>query len=435
MNQIKLAALSMMPFALLCSIATAQEQPPACPVTPPPAPVVPQIKSQVQPPAAPQHEEVFGPYVPYTGPLLQKAAPPPQPMVADALPTSCNTTAPPPVKTQPEHEEVFGPYVPYAPPQGVSTQGVSAPKEEATNTPPPPTACYTPNAQPAPSALSSPTVSASHEPADGPGDSPTSPPLNLAQPAASDVAINSPAPAPGDPAGAGAFVRSIPVPPVVNQPREIRPFRSVAVGFKADTLGLGVEVATPVASRFNLRTSFNIFAFNDPFSIDGINYEARLHLQSTETTLDWFPIGGLHVSPGMLYLKNSMSAPASVGPGQTFVLGSQTFTNSVDDPVSGTSSVVYPHAFAPLLLLGYGNIIPRTGRHLSIPFEFGAAYTGAPKINVALTGTACAPNGCLSFSGSSAAQASLKQEIYNLNEDLKRYPLFPIVSLGLAYHF
>ena len=48
-----------------------------------------------------------------------------------------------------------------------------------------------------------------------------------------------------------------------------------------------------------------------------------------------------------------MTAPVSVAPGQTFTLGGQSFLNSVDDPISGTSSVVYPHSFAPLLLVGY----------------------------------------------------------------------------------
>jgi hypothetical protein len=150
--------------------------------------------------------------------------------------------------------------------------------------------------------------------------------------------------------------------------------------------------------------------------------------------VDWF-VGAFHISPGILYLKNAMSAPAFVGAGQTFVLGSQTFLNSVDDPVTGSSSVVYPHTFAPLLLFGYGNVLPRMGRHLSLPVEVGIAYTGAPQINLDLNGTACVPNGCVTFSQSTDAESSLKQENHILNEDLKHYPYFPIASVGLSYRF
>jgi hypothetical protein len=262
-------------------------------------------------------------------------------------------------------------------------------------------------------------------------------PLATANPIAGALvfAVDS-KPLTGDSSSAGEYVRVVPVPPAAKVPREIRPFRSIAIGFKADTLGAGIELVTPVSRSFNLRSSINVFALDYPFTIDGINYDARLHLKSSETTLDWFPgRHGFHISPGILYVKNTLTAPAFVGPGQAFVLGSQTFINSVDDPVSGSASVVYPRTFAPMLLLGYGNIIPRSGRHLSVPFEFGLAYTGAPQINVALNGTACITQGCVSFAGNPQAQTYVNQEVHILNEDLKRVPVFPILSLGLAYHF
>lgn len=249
--------------------------------------------------------------------------------------------------------------------------------------------------------------------------------------------VNDIAPAPAIEPTPSEYVRPIPSPPAATIPMDIRPFRSLAVGFKADTLGLGVEFATPMAYKINLRSSINFLAFNDSFNIDGLNYGGKLHLKSSETTVDWFPHGegGFHISPGFLYVKNSMSAPASVDPGHTFVLGTQTFTNSVDDPMTGTSSVIYPRKFAPLLLIGYGNIIPRVRKHFTIPVEVGVAYTGAPEISVALHGTACTTDGCVNFAGNAQAQTYVQQEVHTLNEDLKRYPVFPIVSIGVAYHF
>jgi hypothetical protein len=242
-------------------------------------------------------------------------------------------------------------------------------------------------------------------------------------------------PSDAEPSGGISYARPVRTRSAPTILPDLKPFRTFAFGVKADTLGAGFEVATPLALRINLRSSINVFTFDDSFSIDGINYDARLHLKSSETVLDFFPVRGFHISPGILYVKNTMSAPAFVAPGQTFVLGSQTFLNSVDDPVSGSASVVYPHTFAPMLLLGFGNIIPRSGRHISVPFEFGVAYTGAPQTSVALNGTACTTSGCVNFAGNTQAQTFVKQEVYNLNEDLKRFPVFPIISLGLAYRF
>jgi hypothetical protein len=266
---------------------------------------------------------------------------------------------------------------------------------------------------------------------------PTPSQFKLDQPASSSLALtDSLQPTDAGSPSSGGYVRIAPAPQKEKKLPSTRPFRTVAFGFSANTAGASFEIATPVAHAFNLRSSLNVFAFNYPFSIDGVNYDARLHLKSSATTLDWFPLrDSFHISPGIMYVKNTLTAPASVGPGQNFELGSQPFINSVDDPVSGYSSVVFPRKYAPMLLLGFGNIIPRSGKHLSFPVEFGAAYTGAPQISVALNGSACTPQGCVSFAANKEAQDSLKQEVYLLNEDLKRVPVYPIVSVGVAYHF
>ena len=236
--------------------------------------------------------------------------------------------------------------------------------------------------------------------------------------------------------GAEGFVRTIPIPQPVSELPSMRPFHSIAVGFTANTLGAGVELATPLSRSLNLRSGINFLPFNDLFTVDGLNYNAKLHLQSSTSTIDWFPgRHSFHISPGILYSRNSLSAITSVGPGQSFTLGDQSFVNSVNDPVAGNAAVVFPHQIAPMLTVGFGNIIPRSGRHFSVPFEIGAAYTGAPQIHVNLNGTACTTDGCVSFATNAEAQASLKQEVSDINETLKRIPVYPIVSLGFAYHF
>jgi hypothetical protein len=399
MLQIKRVA-ELMPLALLCSIAMAQ-QPDSAATSPAPA----QIKAQTQTPSVETQpaQQVAGPNTSNVAPVQK--TPTIRGVGTDALPTACPT---PVYAVRPG--DVYGPYVPYVPP---------------------PSACPTLTSPAAPSSSSPANSSSVQKPQ--PDSLIKSASLNLAQPG-NLALVPEAAPSTADPAAEGGYVRPIPTERAPTIGPDLRPFRSYAVGFRAGTLGMGVELATPLAGRINLRSGFNFFAFTDPFSIDGVNYNARLRLQSSQTTLDWF-IGGFHISPGFLYFKSSMSAPTSVGPGQTFVLGTQTFLNSVDDPVNGTSSVIYPRTFSPLLLIGFGNLLPRRGGHLSLPVEAGVAYTGPPQISVALNGTACTTEGCVNFAQNADAQKFLKQEIQILNEDLKHYPVYPIVSLGLAYRF
>jgi hypothetical protein len=404
MLQIKLAAVLMMPLGFLCSLAAGQERQPdtSANFTTPSRPKL-QTRPHTPHKSQPRQQASVTP--------TRKTIPAPD-SASDILPTACPT----PVYAVPPGD-IYGAYVPYA-----------APAQ--------PIGCGTATA-PAASTNSSPVNSSvvQKPPVASLVDSNSPPALRLAPPSSGDLALTpEAAPSTANSPAEGGYVRPIPTTRAPTIAPELRPFHSWAVGFKASTLGTGIEIATPLAGRINLRSGFNFFAFNDPFSIDGVNYTARLHLQSSQTTLDWF-VGGFHISPGILYVKNSMSAPLFVGPGQTFVLGTQTFLNSVDDPVTGSSSVIFPRTFAPLLLFGYGNLLPRSGGHLSLPIEAGVAYTGAAQINVALNGTACVTEGCVSFSQNADAQKFLKQEINILNEDLKRYPVFPILSLGLAYRF
>jgi hypothetical protein len=262
-------------------------------------------------------------------------------------------------------------------------------------------------------------------------ESSTSQPLDAHPLPETTTASSSSEAAPGE-----GTIRPVPAPRSKQPAKSIRAFSTIGIAFKANTLGAGIDIATPLSRSFNLRASANLFAFAYPFNIDGINYDAQFRFRSGQLSLDWFPEhGGFHISPGLLYFKNNLSSPASVPAGQYFELGSQGFTNSVDDPLGGTASVTYSRNIAPTLMMGFSNIIPRSGKHLSMPYEFGVAYTGTPRVNVALNGTACTYQGCFDAATNQEAQQSLTQEIIKLNNELKYLPVYPIISMGLAYRF
>ena len=216
----------------------------------------------------------------------------------------------------------------------------------------------------------------------------------------------------------------------------IHPFSTFAVGAKISTLGAGLELATPLSRRLNLRATANYAIFNYAFNLDGINYDPRVDFRSAQIGVDWFPFhGGFHISPGFLYFKNALGGTANVPAGKTFSLEDTTYINSVDDPVSGTASLTYSRHMAPTLTFGWGNIIPRSGRHLSFPFEMGVAYTGAGSMNIKLAGTACTNQGCFNAATDPTTQANLQGEINDINEEIKKVPIFPIISMGVAYRF
>ena len=213
-------------------------------------------------------------------------------------------------------------------------------------------------------------------------------------------------------------------------------FSTIAVASRVSSFGPGVDLATPLSRSFNLRAGVSLINFSYNFEIDGVNYDSSIHLHSGQLSLDWFPKHkSFHISPGVVYVTNNLAGFTGVPAGQYFELGSQGFINSVDDPMNGTASVVLPRKIAPSLTIGLGNMIPRSGKHLSFPVELGVAYTGAPKISVTLDGTACIQEGCFAFSQNADAKSNLQKEVNKLNGTLKRFPVYPILSMGFAYRF
>lgn len=141
------------------------------------------------------------------------------------------------------------------------------------------------------------------------------------------------------------------------------------------------------------------------------------------------------MSAGMLYFHNQIAATGAVGAGQSFTLGTTTYINSVDDPVGVNASVTYGRQVAPLVLLGFGNLLPRSGRHFSAPVEFGGAYLQAPTLNMQLTGTACTSQGCFNAATNAQVQANLTSELRQIRSDLRLLQVYPVMSVGLACHF
>jgi hypothetical protein len=212
----------------------------------------------------------------------------------------------------------------------------------------------------------------------------------------------------------------------------------VGVGVKASLLGIGFEAATPITYHTNVRAGFNMFSYSRGFTNDGVNYAASLSFRSFETHFDWFPFaGGFHLSPGlMVYNGNQIKANATVLPGNTFTLGGTGYTSEAGDPITGTGKIGF-NTVAPMVSLGWGNLVPRKNSHISVPFEVGMVFQGSPKATLNLTGTACDTTGanCQNVVGDTTFQNNVIAQQTKLNNDMSFFKVYPIISLGFGYKF
>jgi hypothetical protein len=215
----------------------------------------------------------------------------------------------------------------------------------------------------------------------------------------------------------------------------VRPFSRIALGTSAGTLGVGAQVATPLASWLNLRGGVDLLNFGYGLGIDGANYAGQLHLKNMRVSADLFPFRtGFHISPGILIFEGGLSASVSVAGGSAFQLGNNTFSSSASDPVNGSASLSFGRKMMPMVTFGFSNMVARGRKHWTVPLELGAAYTGHYAAQLSLQGTACIPLGCMSTS-SPVIQQSVVAEQNSLNEPMKHFQLYPIILTGVSFRF
>lgn len=213
---------------------------------------------------------------------------------------------------------------------------------------------------------------------------------------------------------------------------------TLGVGLKFSSLGVGFDTALPVTSRSNVRLGVNIFNYSRDDSAGGVTYKGTVRFRSVQTSYDWFPWGGsFHISPGVLiHNGNRVRALASVPGGGVFSLHETDYQSSPSDPVHGNADIDF-HPVAPLLLVGWGNLIPRRQKRFVIPFEVGIVYHGTPNTLLNFAGTACDQSGldCRDISIDPRIQSDIEFERSQLRRDVSSFKVYPIVSIGFALNF
>jgi len=227
------------------------------------------------------------------------------------------------------------------------------------------------------------------------------------------------------------FILCLPVPACAQQDDDRPKFPHIGIGLKMSTLGAGIELATPITQRANLRIGFNDFVYDHDLKDDGSLYVAQLSLFSLQANYDWFPFGNsFHLSPGLAYDANRVKANTSDTSATEAAPG--IFTN----PITGSARIGFSRV-APMFLMGWGNLIPRRGRRVSIPFEFGVVYHGEPKASLHMNPIQCSPGNmmCLAASADPSIQSSFQAEQIQIRKEVAPYKFYPVISLGFGYRF
>lgn len=173
------------------------------------------------------------------------------------------------------------------------------------------------------------------------------------------------------------------------------------------TLGGGLAVAFPVGDSVAARLGFN--TFNKSFSTtttnatNTINYNGNLKLSTYELLADWHPFDGtFHLTGGVMINNNKFEATGT----------DQATGAPVDATVTFNKTV-------PYLGIGWSGQAKNTG--WSFKSDIGVLFQGAP--NATLTST------------NPTLAANLAANQATLNDKLKNFKYYPVISIGVGYAF
>lgn len=202
------------------------------------------------------------------------------------------------------------------------------------------------------------------------------------------------------------------------------PMHSIAADFKArvgghiSTLGGGLELAIPMAEKFDARVGFNTFTISADQASSGLNYKGDLKLSSVSALADWRPWSGVtHLTAGLVFNSNKLAMKATAAAG-TYNINGVNYTASGGDTL--TTSVEF-NKVSPYLGFGWSGQPKNKG--FSLSSDIGILFQGSPKATVTAT-------------GAWASQPSLTTDSQNqLNSDLKDFKIYPVFSFGIGYAF
>lgn len=204
---------------------------------------------------------------------------------------------------------------------------------------------------------------------------------------------------------------------------------------KVGTLGLGADLTYRLSNKVNARFNINGGSVEADGEEDDVNYLGNLDAQTVGGLVDYHPMAsGLRITAGLYNNSNELDLNAT-GTGNTDVdIGDRTY----DLTGASLNANVGFDSVAPYVGIGWGNAV-KMGSKWRFSVDAGVLFQGSPEAR--LTGSGIATdttnggNTSVDLATDPAFNAELTKEEQNLNDDLKDFKAYPVISAGLSYRF
>jgi hypothetical protein len=194
-------------------------------------------------------------------------------------------------------------------------------------------------------------------------------------------------------------------------------------GMKLGTLGLGVDISTPINDALSLRLNVNGASYSDTQEEDDNDYDGTLDLLTAGVLLDYYPFeNNFRLTTGVYYNGNGFNGKVTPTTETTVDIDGVEYTLA---DINYVNTDVSFDTIAPYVGLGWGTDAHDEG--WGFTFDLGVMYHGEANVDL----TADIKNQDLA----EIINEGLKAEELNAEDDLNDFQFYPVVMLGVNYSF
>jgi hypothetical protein len=186
------------------------------------------------------------------------------------------------------------------------------------------------------------------------------------------------------------------------------------VGFKAGTLGLGIEFTGAVNRWFALRGTWNQYDTSRSFDKEAITYDGKLKVGGYGVLADFYPSHTkFRLTVGILRNRNKVDLTST--PTSDVMIGDTTYTPQEIGTIDGEMTF---RSTVPYFGIGYGNAAKGPHR-VGFILDVGVEPQGSPRLTLAA-------------SGGGVPQSELQKESAKVEDDSKSFKIWPVIALGIS---
>lgn len=197
------------------------------------------------------------------------------------------------------------------------------------------------------------------------------------------------------------------------------------IDVKIGTLGTGLEFAHAFTDSAGIRLGFNSWNYSKATTENGVDYDAKLKLRSFQFLGEWYPFGGVfRFDLGLVSNGNKFDLTAKPSAGGTYTFNGVPYSAA---QVGSAAGHVNFKKLAPYLGIGWGT---PAGSGFTLTADVGVLFQGKPRSTLSVVcGSSLNASQCQSLTDDVTAEQA------KLDESLKNFKYYPVLSIGVGYKF